>query len=430
MAQEIALKNYYHSLYQSNFLSTQLGAKLAMEFFLPTLLFYGDRSRVLYSKLDIANRRRLELLGNGYVQDQAAKYSYINLDLPFAIYSQSGNLEEDDRGGTQNAGQIVYGRTDPESGLKIRAAAVKVEYESTVFFGRRDEVNVASQLLFWERTPHAPLYFGVEHEICGHPISIPFFITLDSIDSNVEYEEKTWLDKSKIFPIKLKCTIRSYQTLIENIDKYFDLPLRFSGLYGYNNNEIVYTQKSTLLWANEKWSTDGSSSEFEDFKDIPGSDIKIIPVHEAARKKIETGLKNYGRGHIEDETNETVRSAVEGYFTEDVDCTLEEFYQDMDKTTENEITIHWKTRDRNLPWFNAILIYIPGITNTSIDDPTTEELTIKGLHPGSKYDCTLVTISKSNSKLTYKLTCTTKGQPVLGGTLSSQLVGRSFVGLN
>jgi hypothetical protein len=427
MAQEISVPGYYQSLYNSNFLSTNIGCKLGMEFFLSTLLFKGDLRKVCYSKDDIAFRRRLELLGNGTVQGQ--QYNYLTLDLPFAVYSQSGSYEEDDRGSTQNAGQIVLGKTEPESGLKIKAAAIKVSYDATVFFGRRDDVNVASQLLYWEKTPKFPVYFGVEHEICGHPISIPFYITLDSFDSNVEYAEKDWLEKSKIFPVKLKFTIRSYQTLIENIDKYFDLPIRFSGLYGYNNEEIVYTQKTTLVWADQKWSIDeDNNSEYEDIKEVVGQNIKVIPVSQAAREKIETGLKEYGRGYIEEETNEAVQSAVEGYFTEDVDCSLDEFFQDMEKTTENEVTIHWKIKDSHLRYFKSILLYIPGITNTSIDDPVTQELLVRDLYPGSKYDCTIVTISKSNNKLTYKLNLTTKGEPVLGKTLASNLVGKTFTG--
>jgi hypothetical protein len=425
MAQELAVRGYYQNLYDSNFLSSNIGAKLGMEFFLSTLLFKGDLSRVLYSKEDIAFRRRVETLGNGSVKKE--DYNYITLDLPFAIYSQTGSFEEDDRGSTQNAGQIVLGKTEPESGLKIKAAAVKIQYEATVFFGRRDDVNAASQLLFWEKTPKYPVLFGVEHEICGHPISIPFYTTLDSFDSNVEYAEKEWLEKSKIFPIKCKFTIRSYQTLIENIDQYFDLPVRFSGLYGYNNDEIVYTQKTTLLWANDKWTIDEDHrSEYEKIVDEEREKIKIIPVHQAARKKIETGLKGYGRGHVEDETNFAVKSAVEGYFTEDIDCTLDEFFQVMEKTTDNEITIHWKIKDSNLLYFKALLIYIPGITNTSIDDPNKNDFTIGDLYPGSNYDCTLVTLSKTGNKLTYKLKLKTTGEPVLGKTLAANLVGRTF----
>jgi hypothetical protein len=100
----------------------------------------------------------------------------------------------------------------------------------------------------------------------------------------------------------------------------------------------------------------------------------------------------------------------------------------MEKTTENSVSISWKIKENNLPYFKYLLIYIPGICNISIDDPTKTDIEIGDLYPGSKYDCTLVTVSKSNNKLTYKLNCLTKGQPVLGKTLVSNLVGRQFTG--
>ena len=193
MAQEIFVPKYYSSVLDDNFLSTPIGCKMAMEFFLATLLFKGDYSRVIYSKEDIAFRRRVELVGKGSTQKN--EYNHISMDLPFAVYSQSGGFEEDDRGSTQNAAQIVLGRMDPESGFQVRAAAVKVGYEATIFFSRRDDLNVACQLLYWEKTPKYPLYFYVEHEVRGFPIQIPFFVTLDSFDTNMEYNEKDWLEK-------------------------------------------------------------------------------------------------------------------------------------------------------------------------------------------------------------------------------------------
>ena len=105
MAQEIAVKGYYDSVYNKGFCSTNVCCKLGMEFFLSQLLLKGDLRKVVYSKEDIAFRRRLETLGEGTVRDKT--FNYITLDLPFAVYSQTGGLEEDDRGFTQNAGQII-----------------------------------------------------------------------------------------------------------------------------------------------------------------------------------------------------------------------------------------------------------------------------------------------------------------------------------
>ena len=431
MAQELAVHGYYQSVYDKGFCSTNVACKLGMEFFLSQLLFKGNLGKVIYGKEDIAFRRRIETLGNGTVKDQV--FNYITLDLPFATYSQSGDYEEDDRGSTQNAGQIILGRYNPDYGLKVKAAAVKTKYSATVFFGRRDDINVASQLLYWELTPKFPVYFVVEHDFYGHTIGIPVFMTLESFDTNVDYKEKDWLNQSKIFPMKLDFTIRSYQTLIENVDNTMPLPMRFSGLYGYNEgNEIVLTQKAVLLWANDKWSldedghTETQPAENQESKIMKLEKEPEPTVSDAAREGLDTGMKNFGKGEEFERSAEVVKMAIEGYFQPDRDCTLDEFGQDDEKTTENQIAVTWKVKPSELQFFKEMNIYIPGIVTDIIKDPNQTEYIIKDLYPGSQYDCTFVILSKNNSKLTYKLIIKTKGQPVLGKKLSDNLLGRTF----
>jgi hypothetical protein len=424
-----------------------------MEFFLSTLLFKGNLNRVVYSKDDIAFRRRVETVGKGDVKD--GTYNYVNLDLPFAAYSQNGPYEPDDRGATQQAGQIVLGQIEPDSGIIVKAAAVKVKYTSTMFFSRRDDVNIASQLLYWEQTPVFPVYFIVQHVINGFPIDIPVFITLESFDSNVEYEEKTWLSQSKIFPIKCEFTIRSYQTLIEHIDNTIKLPIRFSGLYGYNDEEIYFTQKTCLIWADQKWTPNEFDKAIAKDINVEKSGIVIVgkkkghiesiddvdlnwngmiddlkgeefpSVAETARLDFNIGLQDFGRLQ-EAVVNETVASAVVGYFDEDRDCVLDEFHQLETGTTENEITIEWKVKEADLQHFGNIVIYVPGLVRTQIDDPHLTTYKIDDLHPGSDYDCTLIVTAKNFTKLTYKLKLRTKGEEVLGKKLSDNLVGRQW----
>jgi hypothetical protein len=448
MAQELAIKGYYQSVYDSNIISTNMCCRLAMEFFLSTLLFKEDLSRVVYSKEDIAFRRRIETLGNGDVKD--GNYNYVSLDLPFAAYSQKTGFEEDDRGHTQNAGQIVLGHIDPDSGIIVKAAAVKTSYSATLFFSRRDDVNIASQLLYWEKTPKFPVYYIVEHVINGFPIDIPVFMTLESFDSNTEYEEKTWLQQSKIFPIKCEFTIRSYQTLIEHVDHKIKLPIRFSGLYGYNDEEIYFTQKTCLIWADKKWTpseydaiiakeiavgptgivTQGKKTA-EDFDKNSNKRIDDLSgetwptVAETARLKLDVGLQNYGK-ISQVEVNETIADAVVGYFDEDRDCVLDEFHQVDEHTTENSIEIEWKIKEADAQFFKNIVIYIPGLARTQIDDLHTTTFKLDGLYPGSKYDCTLIITSKDYNKLTYKLKLQTKGEAALPRKLSDLLVGKTF----
>ena len=433
MAQELQIKSYYQSLRDSNFIDTNLCCKLGMEFFLSNLLFKGDLSRVVYSKEDVAFRRRLELLGNGTVKNNV--YNYSTLDLPFAIFSQSGTLEEDDRGSTQNASQIVLGEWIPTEGIVVKQAAVKVQYSATAFFSRRDDINIASQLLYWEKTPKFPLYYIIEHELLGVPMDIPVFITLDEIDSNVEYSEKDWLEKSRIFPVKLSFTIRSYQTLIEDIDGRIKLPLRFSGLYAYNDEEIVFTQKTSLIWGGEKFGSDLIEDK--------GIEYYIAPKVEKSSSGITMYDYNsdYSQQHCDsheefvkfvndgkfltnpETASKIVEDSIAGYFSVERDCVLDELY--VDNVTTNEATIKWKVKPADEQNFARIVILVPNLYRTEITDLSTTEFELTGLHPASKYECTIISYAKNNSKLTYKLNITTEGQKALG-KLSDNLVGKTF----
>jgi len=437
MAQEVKVNSYYQSLRNNNFIDTNLMCKFGMEFYLSQLLFNGDLNRVVYSKEDIAFRRRVETVGQGDIKNQ--DYNYINLGLPFAAYSQTGTYEADDRGATQQAGQIVLGQMNPDTGLILKAAAVKIKYNATVFFARRDDVNIASQLLYWESQPKFPLYFIVEHDLCGHPIDIPVFITLDSFDSNVEYNEKDWLEKSKIFPIKCEFTIRSYQTLIEQIDDGLELPVRFSGLYGYNkNNEVVFTHKTSLIWGDNKFGPnpifsgynfnppDGEGAEIHLPQNITQKPQVRAPIQINGEEIIiSEHLKNDGR-FTKDVIEETISDVVEGYFEEEPDCILEEYRQIDELTTDNTITIGWKVLQQYENNFESIVIYVPGIVRDKISSLDTNQFEIKDLYPGSTYECALSVTSKNFVKNTYKLIIKTTGEPVLGKTLMSNLVGKTF----
>ena len=458
MAQEIRIKGYYDSLKEKNFVDSNFMCKLGMEFLLSNLLFKGDLKKVLYSKEDIAFRRRVETLGNGDVS-KGQSYSYLNLDLPFAIYSQSSTIEEDDRGGTQNAYQIVKGLIDPFSGIVTKAAAVKVTYEATIFFARREDINIASQLLYWEKTPKAPLYYVVEHEICGQRLDIPVFITVETIDSNPEYNEKDWLQKSKIFPMKATFTIRTYQTLIEDIDNHIKLPLRFSGLYAYNDEEVVFTQKTSLIWADAKWtqhahfSTDeeqkvhlvkDSVAANENFKKelknlrptknnaVMKDDGTVLAIEDGDMlykdsSNLEKKLLHEGKAIRETKDN-IIKDVVEGYFNEDRDCQLLEFHQNEDETTETSITVDWKIKPEDEPNFRKIVFYVPGVTEAQIEDVNVSSLKINGVYPGSDYDLTMIVYSKYDTKLTYTLKLKTKGEKILSNKLSDLLIGKTFTG--
>lgn len=436
--QEIKIKSYYQSLRDKNFIDTNFMCKLGMEFFLSMLLFKGDLSRVLYSKEDIAFRRRIETVGKGDIKGK--KLSYMTLNLPFGIYSQETTIEEDDRGSTQNAYQIVKGFTDPDTGITIKGAAVKVGYTSTIFFSNLDDINVAAQLLYFEKTPKAPLYFVVENDVCGTPVDIPVFITLDQMDTDPQYnaEGKQFLKESKILPVKLKFTIRTYQILIEDIDGIIKLPLRFSGLYAYNDEEVVFTQKTSLIWANSKFGSEshvatlGSDGKlrYENDNDLMLDRLKGLTEnfkHEETQESNSPILKNDGLTEKE-VLDDIIADTVSGYFSDNRDCTLLEYHQVEDETSEEYATVEWKVRPEEEPNFSKIVFYIPGVCNSEVNDIFINKFKIDDLYPGSSYKCTIILYSKNDSKLTYSLTINTKGEKAIK-KLSDKLVGRTFTGI-
>jgi len=271
---ERKVASYYDGvLNDTNFIDTRICSAVGMEFFLSELLFKKDLSRVINAKEDVAFRRRVELVGKDKID---SNFDPIGLDLPYAIYSQTGNFEPDDRPYTMQAGQIVRGHMQPETGINVKAAAVKVKYTATAFFARRDEVGVASQLLYWETQPKFPVYVIVGHRIAGWPIDVPVFITIDGFDADVNYQEKKYLADSRLFPIKIEMTVRSYQTLIESVDSGLKLPIRFSGLYGYNDEDVYFTHDTILTWADEKWTPDSTKALVSPWVDSKGRDRRLL----------------------------------------------------------------------------------------------------------------------------------------------------------
>ena len=441
--QEIKINSYYQKLRDKNFIDTNFMCKLGMEFFLSKTLFKNDLKRVLYSKEDIAFRRRVETVGRGDIKGK--KLSYMTLDLPFGIYSQETTIQEDDRGATQNAGQIVRGQIDPDTGIVVRAAAVKVGYTSTIFFSNLDDVNVATQILYFEKTPKAPLYFVVESDVCGTPVNIPVFISLEEIDSDPQYtaDGKQFLTEAKILPIKLKFTIRTYQILIEDIENTIKLPLRFSGLYAYNDEEVVFTQKTSLIWANSKFSVhdhvltldqDGRVEDKSlDLSSLqPKKPAEVIKIqdnemlirNETNQEVILTNNGQFDREQLDD----VIADTISGYFTDTRDCSLLEFHQNVDETTEESIVIDYKVKPEEEQNFSKIVFYIPGICNSEVVDVTNTSFKIGNLYPGSTYNCTMILYSKMSGKLTYNLELTTKGERSIK-KLSDTLIGKQFTGI-
>lgn len=435
--QDLTIKGYYDSLDRKDYISTDLMVKVGLEWFLSTLLFKGDVNRVLYSKEDIVFRRRTETVGKGFVKGDN-NINYVSLDLPFACYSAAGSFEEDDRTASMNTAAAVKGWVSPETGIVVKAMPVKINYQATAFFAKLRDVDKAATLLYWEQYPKAPLYMSVENDVAGMKVDVPVNVTIESIDQSPEYAEKEWLNKSKIFPVKIGLTIRTYQILIEDFENTIKLPVRFSGLYAYNDEDIVFTQKTSLIWANEKW-TPHIKSELNlkklDAKDLlpdmrhtlqlDGSEDKEAIYTDNQGKEVI--INNNGKT-VKEKIDDVIADTVEGYFNQDRDCNLDELKQSAQ--TEDSVTISWVVRESEITNFKSLTFYIPGICSQGVYDCNANEIVIKGLNPGSTYECTVIAYSNNDTKITYNLKLKTDGKAIIpeggSGKLSDKLIGFTF----
>lgn len=265
MAEEfdaLELSYYTNQLKDINkYIDSHRLACIALEQFLADLLFKKDLKRVIYSTPDISFRKRIQLMDTA--QTENLQYNYLTLDLPYASYYRSGEIEEDDRPWTQQAAESVTGIYNTDIGRLIRYNAYKCEYEATIMYSRRDDVRLAEQLLYWEKSPSYPIRYIATVRWRGYPIDIPLFFTLDKIETNSQYKESDFLVKSRIFPIKTTFTLRSYQVLINNIDKVCPLPIRFNpNADDWDDETIAYiVEEALLLWASQKFDLNSVSQK-------------------------------------------------------------------------------------------------------------------------------------------------------------------------
>jgi hypothetical protein len=283
MAEEFDALNlayYANQLKNGNkYIDSHRLACIALEQFLADLLFKKDLKRIIYSTPEISFRKRVQLMDTA--QTENLQYNYLTLDLPYASYYRSGEIEEDDRPWTQQAAESITGVYNTDIDRLIRYNAYKCEYEATIMYSRRDDVRLAEQLLYWEKSPSYPIRYVATVRWRGYPIDIPLFFTLDKIETNAQYKESDFLVKSRIFPIKATFTLRSYQVLINNIDKVCSLPIRFeANADDWDDETTAYiVEEALLLWASQKFDLNKSqkipNQNYTDISDTLDKYFKI-----------------------------------------------------------------------------------------------------------------------------------------------------------
>src|SRR5574344_551163 len=402
MATEYSKDLSYYADDRNKFIDIHTSIKIAIESFLATELFKGDFSRIQYSNQNICFRKRVENIDSSEKDMEHIKP--INLGLPFASFFQTSDFDDDDRPASIQAAQSIDGEYIESLGRRLRSTAVKVTYKATAFFARRDDMRMAHQLLYWEKTPKAPIWIYNVVLWQGHKLAIPCFITIENIGSHTEYQETDWLEKSRIFPLDIEMTVRTYEILIPNVKKIINLPVRWGNKYSpetfdsESDENIYITQEAILVWANKKWGLLNDTSSV----DATSEDVKI----NAAKYFSD---KQYTQKQLEDMCgklpNYQTNDIIEGYWSETEEVSINKIK--VDAVTDSSITIDCRIKPSDYKYFSNITFYVPGHDEIIGTDPRQTTYTITGLCANSTYDIKAVTTGTTGVKTTYSLSIST-----------------------
>lgn len=380
--EEFINKSYYDSS-SKKFIDIHRSHQASIEWFIAKLLFKDDLKRVVYGTQDNIFRKRIESLDTG--KNDTAPLKRESLDLPFAGYFQSGDVEPDDRPAAVNAGQAVDGIYYPDEDRTMRSLAVMYHYKVICFFESLENVRIAQQLLFWEKEPKSPIWLYSNVVWRNTVISVPTNLTIESITTHPDYKETDWLIKNRIFPVEIDITIRSYQLLINNVDKIIQLPIRFANYKDlYEEDEessSIITEEVVLNWAAQKFdlnmNPDDVDTEKEDYKLYSPLFVeKELTVPEVAESCVKV-------------PNEYTTDVIRGYWQTDTSCVLNAYMYDELKSTPEKARIAFRVKPSTFKYFDRLTLYIPTKEKVTVTDCHATEAYIDGLYPNSEYKLTL-----------------------------------------
>lgn len=396
MATEYINQRYYNTS-DTKFIDIHQSVKCCIESWLKKLVFKNDGSRVIYAKPDISFRRRIELLDKGKTED--TELTPVSLNLPYASYSQEGDWEEDDRGWTQQAGQALIGQYDMNFYHYIRSLACKCKYKVTLFFSRRDDVRQLQQMLYWEMSPKTPTRMYSVVTWRKKPLGIPVNISIESVNTKPDYAELDWLEKQRIFPVEMELTIRSYQVLINNVDKIVSLPFRFQGAFEDDwedeTSEIIMTQETVLEWLCEKFEI--TEQDIQEVDNTPKYKLSDPDYADSVLHKL-----------VEEVPNNLTCSIIKGYYSEGTGVDLNAYVYNEPKSTPTKAVISFAVKPADYKYMDRIEFHVPGHDTITVTNCKQKQVEIDGLYPNSTYDMIILTYSTSGDVTTFRLSFTTK----------------------
>lgn len=208
----------------SNFLNVVYATDIALENYFSTLLFSGDLTKIIYSSNDYSFRKRSD--GNKG-----------NLSLPFLNYKLNG-FDPGERL-RWNAPAYTQGLYIPELVAKVKYAPITLNYQSSFWVHRWDDLIYAYDLLITEfdnKTLIEPTVL-----IGSEQLKLSGLIKL-TLEFNPTYTEQDWLDRNKISSIGLDFTVDIFRIKTDfAISLVEDVVFEFASNHGYETNSYEET---------------------------------------------------------------------------------------------------------------------------------------------------------------------------------------------
>ena len=386
----------YYDEDRSKFIDIHNSIKISIESFLATILFKGDLSRIVYCKEDIAFRRRVELVDSA--NKDTTTIQPLSLQLPFACFSKSSEFDNDDTKGLIAPAALIGQYA--ENGWRLRNLPVKVTYDCTIFFARQDDLRFAQQVLYWEATPETPHWITPEVLYKDGSIFIPCFFKIKEIDTNPGYNEKEWLEKSRIFPMKVSIDVYSYELVIPNVSHIINLPARWGRYNNPEEDDIYVVEEAVLVWANEKFDLE-SKNELGELKPVESTDL-LFKEHNYTREQVSELMET----HI---PNDSTIDIINGYFAESYDIQIDNWF--VRDVTPTSCTIQININPQSKDAFEHLEILCPGRKKIVSKDIERTDYSFDDLQPNSIYDLKILAFTKEGVVSTFTLQVTTPNIP-------------------
>lgn len=381
--EEFIQSQYYsknNNVNSLKWIDTHRSNKISIEWWLSKLLFKGDITRVIYATKDIAFQKRINLLDKGKNDDGELKAE--SLDLPYACYWNSNDPEPDDRMAAVNAGQAVKGIYYEDEDRTMRSTATMTKYKVVCFFSRRDDVREAYHLLMQEHVPSYPIHLQNTVMWRQIPILLPTNITIDDVTTNPDYKQTEWLTKHRIFMIEIELTVRSYNLLINNVNKVIQLPIRFGNwedTFEEDEDHVDYfTEEVILKWAPQKFGINLNTSDVKDNEEYQKVKYRFL-------KESEMGEDE--KMHFDPVIpNRWTTDIIKAYFDEDPpQIEMTDYLYIEEKSTPKSAHIEYHLAGDLKTLFSKLVFSISTKEDIEVTDPEQTEIDFPNLQPNSEY---------------------------------------------